>query len=136
MLWLLYGLSLVLVWFENRCIVLPLWDRPLLFQTIGQAPYWLLRLAITYGTLAGLWITQNFKTAAIAFVAYYILNKITFKVHFEREVQKAASRFRNLPPSAHADLLGEKLGGRASPEQEALELARQSVIQNVKGGRF
>jgi len=79
---------------------------------------------------------HDFKTAGIAFAGYYILNKATFKVYFDREVQEATARFRNLPPSPYAAILGETAGGRPNPEQEALDLARQYVIQNVKGGRF
>ncbi len=135
MLWLLYAASILCVWFENRWIVCawPL-DRPLWFSPANQSIFWVVRLLLTYGTLFGLWVRDDFKTAAIAFASYYVFNKLTFKTYFNREVQRTASRY--------AELSREEARGKnqqideAALAQEAFELGRATVVRNMKGGRF
>ncbi len=131
MLWFLYGLSILLVWFENRCVVLPVWDRPPIF--FNQALLWIVRLLLTYGTLGGLWAIYGFKTAAIALGFFYVVNKLTFKIYFDGEVRKTAARLRKLPPSPYANLDRDKSADEATLERETLELARDAVTRNVKG---
>ena len=132
-LWFLYAVSLLVVWFENQCIVLPLWDRPLIFRS--RALYWLIRLVLTYGTLIGLWMKYGVEAAAIAFAFYYVFNKLTFKKYFDRQVKETAARLiKTWHESPYFSLGRDKPPDQATVVREVLEAARESVIRNVKGG--
>lgn len=130
MLWVLYTLSLLFVGFENKCIVRPRLDKPLIFSS-NQAVLFLLRLALTYGTLAGIWFLNGFWTAAIAFGAFYALNKLTFAYYFSKEVRVIAARCMKMH-------LEEAAGKHGQVDElqiglEAHELAKRIVTSNVKG---
>ena len=129
MLWVLYALSLVFVWLENRCIVQPRFDRPIIFS--NQAILWILRLALTYGVLAGIWLAYGVWTAAIAFGASYVLNKLTFGHYFSKEVRATTARCMRMrmeaAASKHEQIDELKIGF------EAQELATHIVMSNVKG---
>ena len=96
LLWFLYGVAVLMTWYENRWIV-GAWpsDRPMWFSPAMQGKFWILRLAVSYGTLAGLWYYDGLMTAAIAFVCYYVFQKVSFRIYFTREIQMTAQRFAN-----------------------------------------
>ncbi len=135
MLWFLYGVAILMVWYENRWIVCawPL-DRPMWFSPTAQSMYWIVRLAVTYGTLIGLWATRDLTTAGVAFGAYYVLNKVTFRVYFNREVQQTAQRYARL--STEEAQRDNRPLDHSAVMQDALELAKTTVVRNMKGGRF
>jgi len=89
MLWLAFTASLMFVWFENKCLVLAVWNRPPIF--FSQSILWLCRLALTYGTLWRIWHVYGARTAAVAFATFYSLNKLTFHFFFNREVKRVAA---------------------------------------------
>lgn len=135
MLWFLYALSILLVWYENRWVVCawPL-DRPIWFSPGNQSIFWIVRLLITYGTVLGLWVTYDFKTAAIAFAGYYIFNKLTFRTYFNREVQTKAHRYAEM--SREEAKAKNQQADEVAIMQQAFEVARMTVIRNMKGGHF
>jgi len=139
MLWFLYAVALLLVCYENRWIVCawPL-ERPLWFSPSAQPRFFLVRSLLTYGTLVGLWVQYNVLTAGVAFLAYYALNKLTFKVYFDRKIRELAREF-----ARHGEEEARKLKqpfdhiDQARTSRDALRLAKETVITNVKtGGRF
>ena len=131
MLWVLYALSLLFVWFENKCVVLHRADRPVIFS--NQAILWLLRLALTYGTLGGIWFVYGFWTAAIAFGAFYTLNKLTFSHYFSRQIKSTTVRCMKARMEEAAKK-HEQID-ELQIEVEARELANYIVTSNVKGER-
>jgi hypothetical protein len=131
-LWVLYALSLLFVWFENKFIVRPRYDRPLVFS--NRAILWLLRLALTYGTLAGIWFVHGLWTAVIGLSAFYVFNKLTFAYYFSKMVQVTSARcFRTRLEEAsnkHEQIDESRMG------LESHELAKCIVMSNVKGEGF
>jgi hypothetical protein len=130
MLWVLYALNLGLVWFENKCIVQPRFDRPIIFS--NAAILWVLRLTLTYGVLAGLWFVYGIRLAGIALGAFYVFNKWTFGFHCSREVRATTARCMRVrmeeAARKHEQIDELKIG------LEAQALATQIVMSNVKGG--
>lgn len=136
MLSVLYMLSILLVWYENRWIVCA-WpmDRPLWFSPgLNQGLFWIVRIVISYGTLLGLWVANDFKTAAIAFVGYYVFNKLTFRIYFNREVQNTAQRYaERTREEARAK---NQQADESTIVRQTYELARMTVVRNMKGERY
>ena len=133
--WFFYGIGILMTWFENRWIV-GAWptDRPIWFSPANQAKFWILRLVICYGIIAGLWFYDGWVTALIAFIAYYVFQKITFRIYFSREIMATAERYANLDRE-EAKSRNEQVGESAIM-QRALEAAKLTVVRNMKGGEF
>jgi hypothetical protein len=135
LLWLFYVLAILMTWFANRWIVgaWPL-DRPLWYSSSGQARFYIIRLAVTYGTLAGLWYSYGLLVAAIAFVFYYVFNKVSFHIYFTREVQRTAQGYADLS-------IKEAKDRNEQPDElairlDAFEWAKRTVVRNMKGEQF
>ena len=130
MVWFFYLLGFLLVWYENRWIVCsyPL-GRPLWFSPKNKSIFWIVRLAITYGSLFGLWKLHGFPIALIAFIVYYAFAKVAFRIYYNREVRETALRY--------VELMREEAQGNNEPideemlVQEATEIAKRTVNQNV-----
>jgi hypothetical protein len=135
LLWPLYGVGILMTWYENRWIV-GAWpsDRPMWFSPATQAKFWIATLVVCFGSLVGLWYYDGLPNAAIAFVAYFVFQKVSFRIYFTREVQMWAERF-----SSHDMEEAKSRNEQADPSaimQKALELAKITVVRNMKGGGF
>ena len=130
MVWFLFFLGFLFAWYENHWIVCsyPL-GRPLWFSPRNKSIFWIVRLAITYGSLLRIWRLHGFPLAVIAFIVYYAFAKITFRIYYNREVRKTALRY--------VELMREEAQGKNEPieeerlAQEATEIAKRTVHQNV-----
>lgn len=131
--WIFYIISFPLLWYEDFCIVLSVADRPRILRSpTKQVLFWIIRLIITYGSIAGIWYTYNLFIAIVAFIINYVFGKITFKVYFNREVRETASYFIEKAKEetrSRGELLDER-----KIEQEAFESAKNIVVQNIEGG--
>ena len=67
-------------------------EMPLAFsRTSGfRVKFWLVRLAITYGSLVGLWFAHGFPTQVAAFLFYLMFSVYTFFRGSRRSVRKWA----------------------------------------------
>lgn len=133
MLWILYALCILLLWYENRWIACS-WptDRPLWFSPRNQGLLWLVRVVITYATLAGVWYQFGFGPALIAFAAYYVFGKISFRIYFDREVRQWATRFADFERK-EAERKREAFN-EAEMWEKCFQRARWTVTRNMKGG--
>jgi len=133
--WILYALSFLLMWFENRLIVLSAAKRPVIFGTLSfQFILWITRLAFQYGSIIGIWYVNDIAIAILAFAIIYAFGKITFKIYFNKEVQWTASYLTNIL-KRDADTKGEKISDDEIYRQAYSE-AYNLVVQNMKtGGR-
>lgn len=117
--------ALALVWYENKFIVLDVVRRPLILSSpTNQAALFLVRMIITYGSLAGLFVVYGVAPAGVAFVAYWVFSSATFRTYFNREVRRVAKEIMMLEPD---DDLSDK-----PTEAEALEDATRIVTGNMK----
>ena len=133
--WIFYIISFPLLWYENFCIVLSIAERPCIFRSpTKQALFWIIRLVITYGSIAGIWYIYSLFVAIVAFIINYIFGKITFKIYFNQEVRETASYFIQ-KAKEEAQSSGKLLDERKI-EQEAFESAKTIVVQNMQGGRL
>lgn len=132
MWWTIYLLSFPLVWFENRWIVCS-WpsNRPLWFSPTIQSIFWIARIAITYGSIAGIWYANGFIAAAIVFTAYYLFNKVTFKTYYDREIRESTLRYISLLRE-ETQLKNESID-EVKIQQEATQLAKTSALRNMRG---
>jgi hypothetical protein len=133
--WIFYTISFPLLWYENLCVVLGPAERPGIVRSrTKQAVFWVVRLIITYGSIAGLWYVYGVLAAIVAFIANYAFGRITFRVYFNREVREIASYFvQKAKEEGRAS--GKSLDERRI-EQEAFESAKAVVVQNVGGSRL
>lgn len=130
-----YIISFPLLWYENFCIVLSVAERPRILRSqTKQAIFWIIRLIITYGSIAGVWYVYGLLAAIVAFTINYVFGKITFKIYFNREVRETASYFIQ-KAKEEAQSRGKLLDERKI-EQEAFESAKTIVVQNMQGGRL
>ena len=104
--WFLYAIALVLKEYANRVRFMAFHEMPPIFRRSPSyaSKFWLMRLAITYGSLAGLWFAHGWRIAVGAFLCYMLFCVITFvrgsrravnkwaRVDFERQQQEAAQK--------------------------------------------
>jgi hypothetical protein len=127
----LYLLGFALVWYENRFIVCDMLDRPLWFTPKNQTMLWIVRLLITYGSLAGIWYAYAWPQALVAFVVYYAFEKVTFRRSYNREFRERYSRYlKRLREDAVKE--GELVDEQAMVTQ-ASEFAHRTILRNMKG---
>ena len=133
--WLIYSLSFLLLWFENKIIVLPTVKRPVIFGSPSlQFFLWIIRLAFQYGSIIGIWYFYGIVIAIVAFAISYIFGKITFKVYFNREVHWTAMHLVNILRK-ELETKGEQLSDDKICHKARIE-AYDTVVQNMKtGGR-
>jgi len=129
-----YIISFPLLWYENFCIVLSVWEKPRIFSQTNQAIFWIIRLIITYGSIAGVWYVYGLLAAIVAFAINYVFGKITFKIYFNRKVQETASYLIQM--AEEEALSNNELSDKRKIEQESFELAKSIVIENMQGGSF
>jgi hypothetical protein len=132
MAWLvLYLLGFALVWYENRFIVCGILDRPLWFTPGNQTMLWIVRLFITYGSLAGIWYSYGWLQALVAFVVYYTFERVTFRRSYNREFRERYSRYLKM---IREDAVKE--GGLVDEQvmvTQASEIAHSTILRNMKG---
>jgi hypothetical protein len=133
--WVLYIISFPLLWYENFCVVLSVAERPpILRSQTKQAIFWIVRLIITYGSIAGVWYVYGPLPAIVAFIVNYAFGRITFKMYFNREVREIASYF--IQKAKEEMQASGKLLDERRIKQEAFESAKTIVVQNVRGSRL
>jgi hypothetical protein len=116
-------LALALAWYENKFIVLDIVRRPLFLSSpTNQVALWLVRLVITYGSLAGLFFVYGVPQAGAAFVTYWLFSWATFRTYFSREVRTVAKEMMKSE--------GDPSDGLT--EAEAFEAATRIVKGNIK----
>jgi len=127
--WVLYLLSLPLVWYENKYIVRPFLDRPPVFTPVNQSIFYGLRLLIAYGSLVGLWYFYNFWTALASLLIFGGFSKWTFRVYYRQQVRKQALFYRQ-------ELTRLEDQDPNSFEEYCLQLATEEVEKNMRTGGF
>jgi len=104
--WFFYAIALVMKSYANRVRFMVAHDMPLAFsRSPGFASkFWLIRLAITYASLAGLWLAHGWRVLVGAFLFYLLFCFVTFvrgsrhqvnkwaRVNFEMKKQDAAQK--------------------------------------------
>ena len=77
---ILFLLSFLFQWYENRTIVLPVEKRPLIFsqRPYFQALLFVTRLVCQYVGIVGLWWFYGLFIAIVAFGISYVFGKLTF----------------------------------------------------------
>jgi hypothetical protein len=129
-LWLLYGLAILMAWLEDLWITRDRDSRPGLF--LGRAGFIFLaiRLAVTYGTLIGLWRISGLKMAMIAFAAYFLFQQLTIRFYYNQELRRQIDLFVCSETKEHEErnLPFEEPRVR----EEAVKSARFKVMQNLK----
>jgi hypothetical protein len=118
-----FFLALALDWYEDKFIVRDIFERPLFLMTpMNQAALYVVRMVVTYASLAGLFFVYGAPPAVAAFVTYWVFSWATFRTYFRREVRRVAKEIMTSEPDDE---------GRAS-EAEAIDEATQIVVGNMK----
>jgi hypothetical protein len=127
----LLAASAVMAWCENRWIVgeYPL-NRPFWFSASNQAKFFVIRIALTYGTLAALCYLNGFVIGLSAFVVYFIFNKITSRFYFDREVKSETDKY--------VQFIRQNQSGVEEPDEPQLmpaakQFATERVTRNMQG---
>jgi hypothetical protein len=130
-LWFLLAAAAVMAWCENRWVVgeYPL-NRPFWFSAPNQAKFFVVRILLTYGTLAALFYFHSFLVGLSAFVVYYAFNRITFHLYFSREVKSETAKY--------IQLVRQNYSGQAQLDeiqimQDAKMFATAKVNRNIEG---
>jgi hypothetical protein len=134
MLWLLYVFGVLMVWYENYWIArsYPV-DRPPWYSPEAQTTFFVLRIVVTYGTVAALWYKKGSLTAVIAYAAYYIFDKGSFHIYFNRELKRATDRWAD---HLNREAVAKQLPpDQATIKKEAAKYAAVQVRGNVQGKR-
>src|SRR5208282_1676268 len=134
MLWLPYTIAVLMTLYENRWIVHSYpFDRPAWYSPKAQTVFFVLRTVVIYATLAALWYKKGVLTAVIAFAGYYLFNKISFRLYFNKELKHAANEWViYLKKDAVAKQLPQD---QATIIKQAAEYAILQVRGNVQGKR-
>jgi hypothetical protein len=130
--WSLYAIALLLKAYANHVRFMFAKDMPLAFSRFPSfaSKFWLTRLAITYGSLAGLWFAHGIAVAVGAFFAYFLFCVFTFVKGSRRAINKFARLTFDRRKHEAAEL-GEtfnELAGRF----EATKLAEKVVEEQMR----
>lgn len=130
-LWFLFAASAVMAWCENRWIVgeYPL-NRPFWFSSSNQAKFFVVRVLLTYSTLAALCYFHGFLVGLSAFVVYYVFNRITFRTYFSREVKSETEKYMQLVRENYS---GKVQLDETQLMQDAKLFATAKVNRNLDG---
>jgi hypothetical protein len=133
MLWLaLYLIGFHFVWYENRFVVCDYGHRPLFFSHANQTVFWIVRLLITYGSIAGIWHAYGWQQALVAVAVYYTFEAATFRPSYDREFRE---EYSTILKYFREDMASK---GEPSDEEALMRLASQSahrtILRNMKGG--
>lgn len=120
-----------MAWYENRWIVgeYPL-NRPLWFSSSNQAKFFVVRILLTYGTLAAICYLEGLVVGLLAFLLYHAFNEITFHFYFYREVKSEAEKCAQVILQNQSDQ--ERLDG-IELMQNAKQFATAKVTRNMLG---
>jgi len=129
--WAFYAIALLLKAYANRVRFMAFPDMPLAFSRSSRfaSRFWLTRLAITYGSLAGLWFAHGAWVFGGAFVFYFLFSAITFAAGSRKSVNKWA-RVNLEVQRQEATARGENFDEHAGWLQ-ALRSGERLVEQNI-----
>jgi uncharacterized membrane protein YfcA len=90
--WFFYAVALALKAYANRVRFMARHEMPLAFSRSAGfgSKFWLSRLAITYGSLVGLWLAHGIPVQVAAFVFYLLFSAYTFFRGSRRSIKKWA----------------------------------------------
>jgi len=102
--WFLYAVALTLKAYTNRIQFMAKIEMPLAFSRSSrfQVKLRFFRLAVTYGSLIGIWLAHGIPTQVVAFLFYLVFSVFTFVHGSRRSVKKwARVDFDRLKSEAH-----------------------------------
>lgn len=107
-------------------------DLPLIFSRSPNfaSTFWLSRLAITYGSLGGLWYAHGWLVCMAAFLFYLLFSAVTFAVGSRKQVNKWA-RVNLEQQRREAAAQGASFDEVAS-WPEAIKAGERLVEQNIR----
>src|SRR4029450_4750186 len=134
MFWILYGLAVLLIWYENRFSVCDYLERPPWYTRTSQKILTIATLLVACVSVAGIWFLQGYITAGIAFFAWVAFCMFSFRYYYYRESRRLAAKFFEMSKS-------EKLqkGERVDESDlwlEALQLGQRCVRRNMMGDEW
>ena len=129
--WALFTVAVVLQSIANRWIVLSYPERPSWMSPKGQARFFIARLLLICGALAGIWRQYNLLTAAVALGAYYLFERISIGVCYRRELQRLTRRCVEL--STIEAMKQDKATDEGTTNREAVEIATRIIKSRMKG---
>lgn len=97
----------------------------------GQARFFVARFLLICGTVAAMWRQYNLVTAGVALGAYYLLERISFGIYYNRELKRLARRYVEL--SAVDAKKQNKTMNEDATSREAIEIATRIIRSRVKG---
>jgi len=127
----LYVFGILILWYENKCIVLDVFERPPIFQVSFQPIWWIGRIILLYGSIIGIWYVYGIPVAVVALVIKIIISQITFKHYFRKQVVMWMPHFYKILCEE-----AEKRGQPFNENQtrfEAIEMSKKQVYKAIKG---
>lgn len=92
-----YLMALMLVWYENKNIVLSRTELPNVMWWGGPPTARLVlftgRVIVLVLTLIGIWVFYNFFTALIYYCFHWVVQRATFFYYFHRQAKKIAQKY-------------------------------------------
>jgi len=90
----LYTLGLLLLVYDKYCTVLDVFEKPGLYQNpIEHMTFSIVRISISYGSLAGIWVSWGLYAALGAWVFRFLVSTFTLKLCYGHQVKKWVSHF-------------------------------------------
>jgi hypothetical protein len=127
----LYFVGIAAVWYENRFIACDVLHRPLFLRQKNQTVFRIMRLLITYGSLACVWYSYGWIPALLGLFPDLLFQRITSRGSYKREYHKHYTRYiEDFRQRMTSD--GHTVDERVL-RSEASELAHKTIQRNLKG---
>lgn len=92
-----FAASILLQWYENHVKVLSRALRPSIVRTPNRyATFLVIRVIFTYGAIIGIWLSLNIYWALAALVFKSIVNRLTFKHLFNKQVWAVVPSYKEM----------------------------------------